>query len=342
MPFYFLTNKAESGEAIGKKFVMSKKSAIVLSIDRGCWQIFLVKCILSFILLQLGSLSSAGSLSEAVMDNNGQTYVVQVNTSLTIRERPSTESRRIGSLRNNDQVKVVSIADGWAQISIDGGFGFVAYQYLAPLAENARGITKHFSTTIMPWGLSYRESLLWLMFIVLLLKTLGHYLFFDTGFYQLLLFLLPGLLLLYVFTVQEPMWYCTPKKYGYIIFAINVLILAAYANSLFRSLKRCVLAMFSDFSLYKLLLGILFLFALVELCIVAWQQLLAFAIFIIIGTVLDGASKSTRSDDGSRTVVYDEYGEHEVKETGFGEYTEIGSGRIWRQPYSGSDRVKRD
>lgn len=57
-------------------------------------------------------------------------YKVDVNTSLVVREAPSSQAPKIGSVKKGDLLEVQSCVDGWAEIKYDGQKGYVSARYL--------------------------------------------------------------------------------------------------------------------------------------------------------------------------------------------------------------------
>lgn len=60
------------------------------------------------------------------------------NAVLNIREQPTTQSYKLGQLELNTPVEVVSTENGWSQIALEGGYGYVAAEYLADTPSSNR------------------------------------------------------------------------------------------------------------------------------------------------------------------------------------------------------------
>lgn len=268
-------------------------------------------------------------------------YTVTVNTYLTVREQPSTAGEKIGRLNNNERISVLEINNGWAKISMDGGTGtgYVSAKYLSPISVSSQ--EKHFSVTFMPWGLTYRETLLYLMVIIFLLRFIGAFFFDDSIFYQILIFLQPALALLYVYTVHAPMWFCYPSLMGYIIAYFNLFFLGAYMYFMLMTMWDYICTSFRSFSVFKLLMILLSGFALFKVGSVAIEQIVILVILNILGVIANGVSKSGSRNSGETTIIEDMDGKHEVHETGFGRFTETsGSGKTWNRNGSRFDRIR--
>lgn len=252
-------------------------------------------------------------------------YKVTVNTYLSIRERPSTTSKKIGSLNNNEQISVLGIDNGWARISINGNMGYVSSQYLSPVSVSSP--QKHFSITFMPCGLTFREALLYLMVIVFVLRFIGALFFDDTIFYQVLIFLQPALALLYVYTVDDPMWFCDPDRLGYIIAYFNVFCLGVYMYFMLMTMWDFLCISFHSFSFFRLLMIVLLGFALFKVGSVAIEQLVTLVILNVLGAIASGVSKSGSRGYDDTIIIEDTEGKHEVRETSFGRFTDISDHR---------------
>lgn len=265
-------------------------------------------------------------------------YTVTTNTYLNVREQPSTASKKIGSLNNNEQVSVLGIDNGWARISINGDTGYVSLQYLSPVSVSSS--QKHFSGTFMPWGITFRESFLYLMVIVFLLRCIGALFFDDTIFYPILIFLQPALALLYVYIVYDPMWFCDPDRLGYIIAYFNLFFLGVYMYCMLMTMWNFLCESFRSFSFFKLLMIFLLGFALFKVGSVALKQLVVLIILNVVGAIASGVSKSGSGDYDDAIIIEDGDGKHKVRETGFGIFTEISNPRNrWRRV---GDRFIRD
>lgn len=57
-------------------------------------------------------------------------YEVTVNTSLVLREAPSSQALQVGSIMNGDLVEVLSCTDNWAEVTYNGKKGYVSARYL--------------------------------------------------------------------------------------------------------------------------------------------------------------------------------------------------------------------
>ena len=75
------------------------------------------------------------SVVESVSDSKPTTerYQVIVSTRLNVRQRPTTQSKVIGYLSNNDYVEVHHIDGAWAEIDYNGNRAYVSSQHLKPV-----------------------------------------------------------------------------------------------------------------------------------------------------------------------------------------------------------------
>lgn len=84
-------------------------------------------------------------------------YEVKIKSSLNVREHPSSESRKIGTLYDKDTVLVESINDDWAKIRYASQYAYVASRYLVSIDnvdgervadKNANNNTEFLPTTV--------------------------------------------------------------------------------------------------------------------------------------------------------------------------------------------------
>ena len=80
---------------------------------------------------------SAEYLSDKKVEEVTQTKYVNA-TILNVRSGPSTTYSIIDTLKQNDEVKVISIEDGWAKIKHNDEIGYVSAEYLSATTLNVR------------------------------------------------------------------------------------------------------------------------------------------------------------------------------------------------------------
>ncbi len=81
---------------------------------------------------------NTGGGSENPNPTPGKTKVVTA-TSLNVRSGPSTSSSKIGSLRQNEVVEVISESNGWSKIKFNGKEGYVSSDYLKDYSGGSTG-----------------------------------------------------------------------------------------------------------------------------------------------------------------------------------------------------------
>ena len=79
---------------------------------------------------------NAGGGSENPNPSNNK---IVTATSLNVRSGPSTSSSKIGSLRQNEVVEVISESNGWSKIKFNGKEGYVSSDYLKDYSGGSTG-----------------------------------------------------------------------------------------------------------------------------------------------------------------------------------------------------------
>lgn len=75
------------------------------------------------------------ALLSVVSWSNGfaaEEYIVNVETVLNVRAAPNSSGEIVGSVKSGSGVVVVEIADGWAKIEYNQGYGYVSSKFLSP------------------------------------------------------------------------------------------------------------------------------------------------------------------------------------------------------------------
>ena len=91
---------------------------------------------------------SAEYLSDKKVEEVTQTKYVNA-TILNVRSGPSTTYSIIDTLKQNDEVKVISIEDGWAKIKHNDEIGYVSAEYLSDKKVEEVTQTKYVNATIL-------------------------------------------------------------------------------------------------------------------------------------------------------------------------------------------------
>lgn len=145
-------------------------------------------------------------------------YIVNVNSSLSVRRSPSTSGAKIGALSNGSQVEVLESVGGWARIAYEGSAAYVKADYLeAVLAEEA-------TSNNYDRGL-WRGILYAVPFLILVLAIIS---FFAEGtLFTWSVVALGFVELLYAAAEQHVSlssalpWFCTPEEVGWIWTVVN-------------------------------------------------------------------------------------------------------------------------
>lgn len=101
----------------------------------------IIRIVLILIVLTLTSCISCHDDREK-MEIQYCRYEVKIKSSLNVREQPSSESRKIGTLYDKDTVLVESINDDWAKIRYASQYAYVASRYLVLIDKEGQNEEK--------------------------------------------------------------------------------------------------------------------------------------------------------------------------------------------------------
>ncbi len=161
-----------------------------------------------------------------IIEDNFKLYIVNVNTSLTIRQYPSLNSKKIGSLTNNEEISVFEIKDGWAKIVYNNEYAYVNSLYIIEkngLKTNSDTSLKLFESSVYEF-IYFVAPFLILLFTILLI-------FMKENGSKILIFLIGLAELLFSIAFTETgdsgfPWFCNPDKVGWIMTIIDFLLLS--------------------------------------------------------------------------------------------------------------------
>ncbi|WP_460376157.1 SH3 domain-containing protein, partial [Paraclostridium bifermentans] len=83
--------------------------------------------------------SDGGNTGGGSENPNPSNNKIVTATSLNVRSGPSTSSSKIGSLRQNEVVEVISESNGWSKIKFNGKEGYVSSDYLKDYSGGSTG-----------------------------------------------------------------------------------------------------------------------------------------------------------------------------------------------------------
>ncbi len=83
--------------------------------------------------------SNGGNTGGGSENPNPSNNKIVTATSLNVRSGPSTSSSKIGSLRQNEVVEVISESNGWSKIKFNGKEGYVSSDYLKDYSGGSTG-----------------------------------------------------------------------------------------------------------------------------------------------------------------------------------------------------------
>ena len=83
--------------------------------------------------------SDGGNTGGGSENPNPSNNKIVTSTSLNVRSGPSTSSSKIGSLRQNEVVEVISESNGWSKIKFNGKEGYVSSDYLKDYSGGSTG-----------------------------------------------------------------------------------------------------------------------------------------------------------------------------------------------------------
>ena len=83
--------------------------------------------------------SDGGNTGGGSENPNPSNNKIVTATSLNVRSEPSTSSSKIGSLRQNEVVEVISESNGWSKIKFSGKEGYVSSDYLKDYSGGSTG-----------------------------------------------------------------------------------------------------------------------------------------------------------------------------------------------------------
>lgn len=78
---------------------------------------------------------------------DAQGYIINVSSTLNLRETPSMNGKVIKNLKNNTQIKILGKTKQWYKVSVNGTDGFVFAEYVAKANNNVSNSTINKNTT---------------------------------------------------------------------------------------------------------------------------------------------------------------------------------------------------
>lgn len=172
-----------------------------------------------------GSTHAEETKSVAADTEELTSYIVRVETSLSVRKSPSASAKKIGTLANNEHIEVANIDDnGWAKIRYDGSWAYVKSDYIEPNTTISTSFSYGSGNGFWDFLLHVTPVVI-VILSILLLKLKGSGIFISgicLGVIEILYAAAatkcPGL-------DDTLPWFCTPGKVGWIWTIIDFILL---------------------------------------------------------------------------------------------------------------------
>lgn len=174
-------------------------------------------------------------------------YIVHVNTYLSIRQHPSTNSKRIGSLKNNEEVSVLEIKNGWAKILYKNQYAYISSSYITE--KNISTVNQNKSIKLFS-GNIHEAIHTFTPFLVLLLSI--FLLFMKQGCRTLIFIIGLSELLFSIVTEDGIPWFCNPSKVGWIMTIIDFIFLSTILYGQYNMYKGLMTELRPNFIIYLL------------------------------------------------------------------------------------------
>lgn len=236
------------------------------------------------------------------------TYTVNTQSKLNMRSGPGKSYSIVTQVTPGSDVVMLEENEGqWVKVEYRGVQGYVMKSYLTLKSGSPTDKTmKKLKIGDDPQN----RWLLWIIVVLFVIMFLNNTLeMSDNPFFIGALYLtLPATIILYCVVTPQAMWFCDPDVVGWLLTIINVFLLIFAIMICWSTMIGAFSHMFNNFSFMLLLIGLLFIGALLFMVITAIKELLIVGLIMLLGAGGGSTKLGTFIDnDGNVYDIFQRY-----------------------------------